>query len=713
MGCLAFACNPTTSGDKFNPRGVPCVFMGYPPTQKGYRLLNLLTKQMYVSRDVKFHETVFPFHKANEHTYMSPIPEPSPQHTNSTFDIDWLNHDETTQTQLTPPNTPQPPNPPTPQPTSSPNIHIQTTTNTPPAPQPTRKTSRNLTKPRWMQDYHTHLPRANLAAVSNVTDTNIQPEFFCLMNTLSATHEPTSFKQAVASQHWVDAMNTELTALEQNNTWEVTTLPSGKHPIGCKWLYKVKYNPDGSIERYKARLVVLGCNQTQGEDYTETFAPVAKMTTVRTVLAVAAIQNWFTFQMDVTNAFLHGELHESVYMKLPQGYYKGGSRIQLNAEHIPSQATLVCKLLKSLYGLKQAPRQWFSKLSLTLLDFGFVQSKADYSLFTKVTHNTITLVLVYVDDLLLSGNNLDTLNQLKELLCLSFHMKDLGELSYFLGLEIHRTTADFFVSQRKYTMDLIKEYGMENAKPLQLPMDPNIKLTPTTGDVLFSPTSYQRLLGKLIYLTITRPDISFTVQLLNQHTQHPTTIHMQCAKRLLRYLIGTSSQGILLASSSAAQLTAFCDSDWASCPMSRRSTSGYCILLGHSPISWKAKKQSVVARSTAEAEYRSMAITTCEVTWLTTLLRDLGLKNLPPTILKCDNQAALAIAANPVLHERTKHLEVDCHYVRDKIQAGQIITQHVASSDKLADVLTKILSVKQHKHLLAKLGASSAESLPT
>lgn len=235
-------------------------------------------------------------------------------------------------------------------------------------------------------------------------------------------------------------------------------------------------------------------------------------------------------------------------------------------------------------------------------------------------------------------------------------------------------------------------------------MDANIKLSTDKGDPLQNPIVYQRLVGKLIYLTITRPDICFTVQLLSQFMQSPTTVHFQAAKRLLRYLVGSVSQGILLASSSAAQLTAFCDSDWASCPTTRRSTTGYCIFLGDSPISWKAKKQHTVARSSAEAEYRAMALTTCKITWLTALLRDLDLKHLPPTIIKCDNKAALAIAANPVLHERTKHVEIDCHTVRDQVKAGTILLEHTPSCDQTADILTKILPVPQHQLHVSKLG---------
>lgn len=367
----------------------------------------------------------------------------------------------------------------------------------------------------------------------------------------------------------------------------------------------------------------------------------------------------------------------------------------------------MCKLLKSLYGLKQAPRQWFTKLSLKLLDLGYAQSKTDYSLFTVTSSSSITLVLVYVDDLLIAGNSREDIDQLKTFLSTSFHMKDLGNVSYFLGLEVDRSEAGFFLSQKKYTLDLLVEFGLQHSKSLKVPMDVHDKLTPTSGNLLQNPHPYQRLLGKLIYLTVTRPDITFYVHVLSQFMQSPTTSHMQAAMRVLRYLAGNPGQGILLASSSAVQVHAYCDSDWASCPVTRRSTTGFCILLGSSPISWKSKKQTVVSRSSAEAEYRAIALTTCEITWISALLHDMGVDNLPPTILKCDNQAAIAIAANPVHHERTKHIEVDCHFIRDKIASGSIVTQHVPSHAQIADILTKQLSVSQHHHLLNKLGASA------
>ena len=258
--------------------------------------------------------------------------------------------------------------------------------------------------------------------------------------------------------------------------------------------------------------------------------------------------------------------------------------------------------------------------------------------------------------------------------------------------------------QRKYTLDLLQEMHMLNAKPLQLPMGSHLKLSAYGGKRLSDPEVYRRLIGKLIYLTITRPDISFAVQVLSQYMHEPAEEHLAAAKHVLRYLKSNPGQGILLSSQSMLKLARFCDSDWGSCGDSRKSTTGFCILLGHSPISWKVKKQTVVARSSAEAEYRAMATTCCEIVWLLTLFKDLGITNLAPVTLACDNQVALHIASNPVFHERTKHIEVDCHYVRDQLKHNCIAPIHVCSEEQLADVFTKPLPVSQHNYLLSKLG---------
>jgi Reverse transcriptase (RNA-dependent DNA polymerase) len=288
-----------------------------------------------------------------------------------------------------------------------------------------------------------------------------------ILAAVTRAEEPTHFGQAVKTKHWRAAMQTEIEALEKNATWSVCDLPSDKAAIGCQWVYRIKYNFDGTIQRYKARLVALGNRQVQGVDFTEIFAPVAKMVSVCVFLAVAAIKNWELYQMDVHNAFLHGDLHEELYMRLHPGFTF-------------SQPGKVCRLHKSLYGLRQAPRMWFSKLTDTLEKYGFVQSKSDYSLFICSKGSAFLAILIYVDGLIVAGNDGTTIKQFKEYLSGAFHMKDLGILKYFLGIEIACASTSLFLCQRKYTLDILTECGMLGAKPAITHIEQNHRLAEST-----------------------------------------------------------------------------------------------------------------------------------------------------------------------------------------------------------------------------------------
>ncbi|WOH00710.1 hypothetical protein DCAR_0520084 [Daucus carota subsp. sativus] len=423
------------------------------------------------------------------------------------------------------------------------------------------------------------------------------------------------------------------------------------------------------------------------------------MITARILLCVAASNQWIVDQMDVTNAFLHGDLKETVYMRMPPGYHL--------LSNIPQSfsATAVCKLTKSLYGLKQAPREWFSKLSTALKQFGFCQSHSDNSMFTIVKDGAFCGVLVYVDDILVTGASAVLDAEVKAFLRSKFKIKDVGPLKYFLGIEVARSTAGFYLNQRKYVLDLMTDTGLMYAKPSTIPMEQNHHLTDNESALLNSldTSLYRRIVGKLIYLTITRPDVCYSVHILSQFIHQPCSDHLQAAFKVLRFLKSSPGQGLLISSSASLHLTAYCDSDWAGCQFTRLSLTGYCIKLGDSLVSWKCKKQHTVSKSSVEAEYRSMADTCCEVVWLVALLKNFLISPKLPIPFYCDSQSTLYIAANPVFHERTKHIEIDCHIVREKLIRGLIAPTHISTTEQRADMFTKALGAAALQFLSSKL----------
>ncbi|CAL1371986.1 unnamed protein product [Linum trigynum] len=576
-----------------------------------------------------------------------------------------------------------------------------------PPPAPTRRSDRPRQRPRHLDDiYDTPVlpgqrpshPDSSTASAAKypISDflsyDGVHPSYYAFLAAVTSNHEPRSFRQAVLDPRWREAMSKEIYALELNGTWTLVQLPPGKRAIAPKWVYKIKFNPDGTIERYKARLVAKGYTQIEGVDFHDTFAPVAKLVTVRCLLAVAVSRGWFLHQLDVNNAFLHGDLEEEVYMQIPQGFAQPGE-------------TRVCRLNKSLYGLRQASRNWYHKFTDALCSLGFRASPADHSLFIFRRGSTFVVALIYVDDVLLTGNDLAFINKVKSSLDVQFGIKDLGEVRYFLGMEFARTTDGVALCQRKYALDILADAGVSGARPSAFPVEQNHHLTRPTvsGDVLADPSAYRRLVGRLLYLTVTSPDLTYGVNILSQFVSAPRQDHMDAAVRLLRYLKSTPAQGLFYPASNDLTLTAYCDADWGGCESTRRSSTGYFISLGGAPISWRTKKQRVVARSSAEAEYRAMASTVSEIVWLRWLLSELGAPQTRATPLYCDNQAALHIAANPVFHERTKHVEMDCYFIRERVQSGDVLPLKVSSHLQLADIFTKGLGADRFRFLLSKL----------
>uniref|UniRef100_A0A2N9IH78 Integrase catalytic domain-containing protein n=1 Tax=Fagus sylvatica TaxID=28930 RepID=A0A2N9IH78_FAGSY len=605
FGCVCFMHLPPPDRNKLSAQSIRCAFLGYSVTQKGYVCYDPTSNRVRVSRNVLFFENqwFFPMSSSSE----------SPVAFLPSFD-DTL-HDPRPPIERFQPGM----------------VYQRRSPVLPPSapilpPVPLRRSSRVSAPP---DRYGFPLTGTTSSALSA---------------TLSSIAVPTSYSQAVKEKCWQQAMQEELCALEANKTWDVIDCPAGVTPLGCKWVYSIKVKSDGSLDRYKARLVALGNNQEYGVNYEETFAPVAKMTTIRTILAIAASQNWDLHQMDVKNAFLHGDLKEDVYMRPPAGL-------------LSTPTSAVCKLRRSLYGLKQAPRAWYEKFTSTLFKFALHKSKYDASLFLRKTENGVVILLVYVDDIIITGTDSALISQLKQYLQDSFHMKDLGSLTYFLGLEITTGAHGIFLSQHKYAQDLVAAAGLQDSTPLDTPMELNLKLRKEEGDLLSDPVSYRTLVGSLVYLTITRPDISYAVQQVSQFMASPRHLHMAAVRRIIRYVHGTALRGLSYPAGTSLDLAAYSDADYAGCSDTRRSTTGWCMFLGPALISWKSKKQDRVSKSSTESEYRAMSQACAEILWLRGLLTELGFSPRGPTSLHADNTSAIHISANPIFHERTKHIQ--------------------------------------------------------
>ena len=415
------------------------------------------------------------------------------------------------------------------------------------------------------------------------------------------------------------------------------------------------------------------------------------MNTVRVLVSCAANFGWKLHQLDVKNAFLHGDLKEEVYMEIPPGF---------GTEQTTGK---VCRLKKSLYGLKQSPRAWFDRFRRAVWNMGYGQCNGDHTVFYRHTNKKITIVAVYVDDIIITGDDEEEIKRVKGCLSKEFEVKDLGNLKYFLGIEVARTEKGISLCQRKYTLDLLSDMGMMGCRAAPTPIEQNHQVTAQSGE-LVNKEDYQKLVGRLLYLCHTRPDITYAVGVVSRYMHEPRSGHLDIVHRILRYLKGTPGKGLWFAKSGHLEVDGYSDSDWASCQDDRRSTSGYCVFVGGNLVSWRSKKQAVVSRSTAEAEYRALSQGLCEMLWVKYLLSELKLLRKGPLKVWCDNQSAIAIANNPVQHDRTKHVEIDRFFIKEKLDAGIISLTHVSSGQQFADCLTKGLGTKDCNLACDKMG---------
>ena len=560
FGCVAYVHVPKDERGKLDSKTNKCVLLGYGNVQKGYRVYDHLTQKVFYSRNIKFDE---------REIASSPVEEEEPaQHP---LILDPINESESSleegdeedgSTGADPPIVADP-------------------------------LPRRSTRERRPVDY-LGFPQAHLTIHS----------------------EPTTFEEATdcpEKAKWKEAMGKEMKSLEDNEVWELTALPPDKKAIGCKWVYKVKTNSDGSIERYKARLVARGFDQKYGLDYDETFCPVVRLESLRSLIALSTQRGLELHHVDVHTAFLNGTLEEEVFMKQPTGYVKKGK------EH------LVCKLRKSIYGLKQSSRCWNTALDAHLQEMGFTQLKSDPCIYVSGGDDPF-YIGVYVDDMFLVGKDAARMKSVRQQLSSKFDIKDFGKLSYFLGMSIVQNLEErnTWMGQPTYTEKLLTKMGMGDCKPVKTPVDPGNRLVKASEDEeALDQQSYQSLVGSLMYLTTcTRPDIAYAVGMLSRYSSKPNQSHWVAAKRVFRYLKGTINFGLMYSDDSC--VLGYSDADWAGDVDDRKSTSGYMFRIAGGPVSWRSRKQDTVALSTAEAEYVALSSAAQECVWMRRLVAELG-----------------------------------------------------------------------------------------
>lgn len=511
--------------------------------------------------------------------------------------------------------------------------------------------------------------------------------------------DPTTFSEAINSANadeWTQAMDEELRAMKENETWEMTELPPNRKAIGSKWVFKTKYDDDGNVIKRKARLVAQGFSQKHGVDYLDVFAPVARGTTVRMLLSTAGREKWKVKQYDVKTAFLNGKLEEEIFMKPPPGQNYNGK---------------MCKLQKSLYGLKQAARVWNQLVHESLVKYGCQQNETDNCLYSMTSGGEIVHLLIHVDDILAATNNEAFLDELMAKVGSEFELKCMGEAKEYLGIELTRDTdGNFHIGQKKFIKSIVKEAKLEDAKSSNLPMDTGYhKLD---GKLLDSNEEYRKLVGMLLYLsTNSRPDISACVAILSQRVISPRTLDMNEVKRLIRYLKETQNVKLQLSDvNKEKELQVISDANWGEDRLDRKSTSGYYITINGGAIAWCSKKQSVTALSSAEAEYVALAEAVKEGIWISKVFEQFDGKQNSPMKVFTDSQSAVAMVKNQNCSKNTKHIDIKYHFTRDLKEKGIIDLIYVPTEHNIADMMTKPLGATRLRKLREQGGLKDDET---
>lgn len=505
---------------------------------------------------------------------------------------------------------------------------------------------------------------------------------------MGVVEEPLNYNQAVVEGVWKEAMKAKMGSIEKNKTWKLTELPSGHMAIGLKWVYKVKRDANGNVTKHKARLVAKGYVQQHDIDYEEIFAPVTRLETVRLLLALAAKNEWQIHHLDVKSAFLNGDSEETVYVAQPDGFVVEGK------EH------MVYKLSKALYGLKQAPRAWYAKLRKCLKKLGFEKFPYEHVVYLRREGGEVLIVGVYVDDLLVTETSLVNIQKFKQQMAEEFEMSDLGLLSYYLGIEVCQESGCVKIKQSAYARSLLVKAGLEECNAVRYPMKPKMDMHKHETGKVVNPTNYKSLVGGLRYLVHTRPDIAHAVGIVSRYMERPTVLHMNAVKRILRYLKGTVSFGLVYTKGVGDYLlTGYSDSDLAGNIEDGRSIGGIAFYLNESLITRVSQKQRCVALSSCEAEFIAATAPTCQGVWLRSLLSQITNRKSNPVVIYIDNKSAIDLAKNPVFHGHSKHIDIRYHFIRECIERGVIVIKQISTGEQRADVLTKAMTTAKFERM--------------
>ncbi|GJS64473.1 retrovirus-related pol polyprotein from transposon TNT 1-94 [Tanacetum coccineum] len=537
-----------------------------------------------------------------------------------------------------------------------------------------------LTEPNQSTQPHEHLRKwTDSHPLDNIIGNPSRPvstrkqlatdALWCFYNSVLSKVEPKNFKSAVTEDCWFQAMQDEIHEFDRLDVWELVPPPDCAMIIALKWIYKVKLDEYGDVLKNKARLVAKGYRQEEGLDFEESFAPVARLEAIRIFLANAASKNMTVYQMDVKTAFLNGELKEEVYVSQPEGFVD------------PDRPHHVYRLKKALYGLKQAPRAWYDTLSKFLLAQGFSKGVVDPTLFIRKTGKHTLHVQIYVDDIIFASTDPKDCDRFSNEMSSKFQMSMMGQISFFLGLQISQNPRGIFINQSKYANEILKKFDLHKSGPVDTHMVERTKLDEDLLGIPVDQTQYRSMIRSLMYLTASRPDLVFAVCMCARYQSKPTKKHLEAVKRVFRYLQGTINMGLWYPKDTAMALTAYADADHAGCQDTRRSTSG-------------------------KAEYIPMSGCCAQILWMRSQLSDYGFayNHIP---LYCDNKSAIALCCNNVQHSRSKHIDIRHHFIREQVEKGVVELYFVRTEYQLADIFTKALPRERFEFILPRLGMKS------